>query len=86
MVNLIRSHPLNYRQFREILKETDTEAVYLLYYIAVRWISCGKVLTRVFELREKICECLESKGKPHTLLSDEEWVWKLALSQTLLIV
>ena len=69
-----------------MLKETETESVDLPYYTAVKWISYEKVLTRVFELRKKICEFLESKGKPQPLLSDEEWVWKLALSQTLLIV
>ena len=73
MVNLIRSHVLNYRQFTEMLKETDTEPVDLPYYTAVRWISCGKVLTRVFELRKKFCEFLESKGKPLPLPSDQEW-------------
>ena len=78
MVNFIRSHGLDHRQFREILKETDTKSVDLLYYTAIRWLSYGKVLTRVFEFRKEICEFLKGKGKPQPLLSDEEWVWKLA--------
>ena len=36
MENLIRSHGLNHRQFREMLKETDKESVDLLHYTAVR--------------------------------------------------
>ena len=79
IVNFIRSHRLNHRQFKEMLKETDTESVDLLYYTAIRWLSCGKVLTKVFELRKEICKFQKGKGKkPKPLLSDEEWVWKLA--------
>ena len=48
MVNFVRSHGLNHRQFRDMLKETDTESQDLPHYTAVRWLSCGKVLGRVF--------------------------------------
>ena len=64
MENLIRSHGLNHGQFTEMLKETDTESEDLPYYTTVGLISCGKVLTRVFELKRKICEFLEGEGKP----------------------
>lgn len=80
MVNLIRSHGLNHRQFRDMLKDTDTESQDLPYYTAVRWLSCEKVLSRVFKLRKEIGDFLESKGKPQPLMSDEEWVWKLAFA------
>ena len=78
LVNFIRSHGLNHRQFREMLKETHTESVDLPYYTAIRWLSCLKVLTRVFELQKEIYEFLKGKGKPQPLLSDEKWIWKLA--------
>ena len=78
VVSFLRSHGLNHRQFREMLKETDTESVDLPYYTAIRWLSCGKVQRTVFELRKKICEFPKSKGKPQPLLPDEELVWKLA--------
>ena len=63
-----------------MLKDADTESQDLPYYTAVRWLSCGKVLGRVFEVRKQIGDFLESKGKPEPLLSDEEWVWKLAFA------
>ncbi|KAG8235751.1 hypothetical protein J437_LFUL016166 [Ladona fulva] len=77
MVNLIRLRGLNHRHFRDMLKNTNTESQDLPHYTAVRWLSCEKVLSRIFELRKEICDFLESKGKPQPLLSDEEWVWKL---------
>jgi len=52
MVNFIRSHRLNRRQFRDVLKQTDSASVDLNYYTAVRRLSCGSVLARVFGLRE----------------------------------
>jgi hypothetical protein len=48
-VNYIRSHELNHRQFREFIEEIGEND--LPYYTAVRWLSCGNVLTRFFELR-----------------------------------
>ena len=48
MVNLIRLHGLNHRQLRvKMLRETKTESINMPYYTAVRWLSCGKVLSRV---------------------------------------
>jgi len=47
MVNLIRLHGLNHRQSREMLRETTTESIGMPYYTAVRWLSCGKVLSTV---------------------------------------
>ncbi|XP_046863294.1 general transcription factor II-I repeat domain-containing protein 2A-like [Xenia sp. Carnegie-2017] len=80
MVNLIRSHVLNHRQFREMLRETETESVDMPYYTAVRWLSCGKALSRVFELRKEIAEFLAGKGKHQALLSDKLWICKLAFT------
>ena len=68
-----------------MLKDTDTESQDLPYYTAVRWLSCEKVLSRVFKLRKEIGDFLESKGKPQSLLSDEEWVWKLAFAADITI-
>ena len=39
MVNLIRSHGLNHRQFRDMFKDTDTESnTDLPYYTAAQWL------------------------------------------------
>lgn len=36
----------------DMLKDTDTETQDLPYYTAVRWLSCDKLLSRVFELKK----------------------------------
>jgi len=50
------------------------------YYTAIRWLSCGNVLSRVFELRKEIAEFLAGKGKHQALLSDKLWI-SLAISK-----
>lgn len=51
-VNWIRSCGSNHRQFSALLEELDAQYGNLLYYTKVRWLSCGMVLKRFFELRK----------------------------------
>ncbi|XP_066471476.1 EPM2A-interacting protein 1-like isoform X1 [Tiliqua scincoides] len=78
IVNYIRSHGLNHQPFREFLKETDSELMDLSHYSAVRWLSCEKVLSWFFQLREDIKSFLAENNRPETLLSNTDWLWKLA--------
>ncbi|XP_023724818.1 general transcription factor II-I repeat domain-containing protein 2 [Cryptotermes secundus] len=78
-VNFIRSRGLNHRQFRDFLSEVEAEYPDLPYHTAVRWLSSGKVLLRFFELRE-IEIFLNEKKRPQPLLSNTEWLWKLAFA------
>ncbi|XP_058867560.1 general transcription factor II-I repeat domain-containing protein 2-like [Acipenser ruthenus] len=54
IVNYIRARGLNHRQFISLLEDTDAEHQDLLYHTNVRWLSLGKVLQRVWELRDEI--------------------------------
>ncbi|UYV84568.1 EPM2AIP1, partial [Cordylochernes scorpioides] len=75
-VNFIRSFGLNHRQFRQFIAEIgETD---LPYNTAVRWLSCGKVLQRFFELRAVIEIFLNEKHRPLTELQNNAWLWKLA--------
>ncbi|UYV81096.1 EPM2AIP1 [Cordylochernes scorpioides] len=67
-VNFIRSFGLNHRQFRQFIAEIgETD---LPYHTAVRWLSCGKVLQRFFELRAVIEIFLNEKHRPLTELQN----------------
>ncbi|UYV64114.1 K02A2.6-like, partial [Cordylochernes scorpioides] len=72
-VNFIRSFGLNHRQFRQFIAEIgETD---LPYHTAVRWLSCGKVLQRFFELRAVIEIFLNEKHRPLTELQNKAWLW-----------
>ena len=75
-VNFIRSFGLNHRQFRQFIEEIGEND--LPYHTAVRWLSCGKVLQRFFELRAVIEIFLNEKHRPLTELQNNTWLWKLA--------
>ena len=77
-VNFIRARGLNHRQFKAFLGEIDSAYGELPYHTEVRWLSQGKVLTRCFELREEICQFMESKGKDTTELRDKKFLCEVA--------
>ena len=54
MVNFIKSRPLNSRLFQLLCKEMGAEHKSLLLLIEVHWLSCGKVLHHIYELREEV--------------------------------
>lgn len=55
-----------------------SEHQHLLLHAEVRWLSQGKVLTRLLELREEVSQFLANVNSPLAVhLSDEEWCAKL---------
>jgi hypothetical protein len=60
-VNFIRSRSLNHRQFRELLIDIEADYGDVIYHSEVRWLSRGKVLKRIYDLRKK---------------SSYLWIWK----------
>ncbi|XP_058846468.1 general transcription factor II-I repeat domain-containing protein 2A-like [Acipenser ruthenus] len=80
IVNYIRARGLNHRQFISLLEDTDAEHQDLLYHTNVRWLSLGKVLQRVWELRDEINIFLEMQGKENDFpeLRNSNWVCDLA--------
>lgn len=56
VVNMIRSRGLRHRQFREFLEEVDSQYEDVPYFTEVRWLSRGRMLSRVWLLKEEIME------------------------------
>ena len=63
VVNFIRARGLNNRQFTTLLENCNSDHTGIPYHTAVRWLSLGKVLRRVWDLKPQIRQFLEMKGK-----------------------
>nr|XP_021532804.1 zinc finger MYM-type protein 6 [Aotus nancymaae]XP_021532805.1 zinc finger MYM-type protein 6 [Aotus nancymaae]XP_021532806.1 zinc finger MYM-type protein 6 [Aotus nancymaae]XP_021532807.1 zinc finger MYM-type protein 6 [Aotus nancymaae] len=79
ILTFIKSNALNSRMLTILCEEMGSEHVSLPLHAEVRWISRGRMLKRLFELRHEIEIFLSQK---HSDLAkyfhDEEWVAKLA--------
>ncbi|XP_024597164.1 zinc finger MYM-type protein 6 isoform X2 [Neophocaena asiaeorientalis asiaeorientalis] len=79
ILSFIKSNALNSRMLTILCEEMRSEHVNLPLHAEVRWISRGRILTRLFELRHEIEIFLNQN---HSDLAkyffDEEWVAKLA--------
>nr|CAI5868874.1 unnamed protein product [Callosobruchus analis] len=75
IVNFIKSNALNSRLFTTLCQEMGSDHVQLLLHAEIRWLSRGKVLKRLYELRNEVQLFLNEKG---SLLSrhfqNKEWV------------
>ncbi|XP_034001037.1 general transcription factor II-I repeat domain-containing protein 2B-like, partial [Trematomus bernacchii] len=80
IVNFIRARAMNHRQFIALLEEHETEHRDIGYHTAIRWLSLGKVLKRVWDLKAEIREFCEKKGKDFPELSDEDWMADFAFA------
>ncbi|KAF2356031.1 Zinc finger BED-type [Trinorchestia longiramus] len=75
IVNFIKSRDVNLRIFKELCKEMGEKYEVLLYHTDVRWLSRGKVIHRVIELRKATQEFLKQKRSPFaTKFTDKEWL------------
>ncbi|KAI4888758.1 hypothetical protein NFI96_007104 [Prochilodus magdalenae] len=79
IVNFIRTHALNHRQFRNLIAELDENLPSdLPLHCNVRWLSRGKVISRFFGLLNQVKLFLEEKHKDYPELSDPQWILDLA--------
>lgn len=79
-VNFIRARALNHRQFVAFLEENEIEHGDISYHCTARWLSLGKVLKSVWDLRDQIRDFCVGKGHDVPELSDEDWVADLGFS------
>ena len=79
IINHIKVHALNLRLFAQLCEEMGTGHTIRLLHTAVRRLSKGASLARVFELRELLHRFLLGKQPPRAAhCSDTEWATKLA--------
>ena len=79
MVNAVKTSATSSRIFKALCNEMGSEHNQLLYHTEVRWLSRGKVLHRLFELKEE--EQIFLADKKHPLAqkcADNEWLAYLA--------
>ncbi|XP_068228168.1 zinc finger BED domain-containing protein 5-like [Palaemon carinicauda] len=79
MVNFIKSRPLRSRLLTKLCEELESKHLNLLHTEA-RWLSRGKILSRVCELKEEMLTffTLEQQEEFCDLLADETWCAKLS--------
>ena len=78
VVNLIKARALNSRMFTIMCNDMGAEHDKLLLHIEVRWLSKGKVLFRLFELRAEVRLSLIDINSPfQNLFCDDVWLSKL---------
>lgn len=63
-VNFIKKSALNSRCFAALCERLDSDHLQLLYHSEVRWLSRGRMLNRLFELRHEVHMFLEEKHSP----------------------
>ena len=84
IVNYVKSRPLQSRLFKKACEEVGSQHQSLLLHTEVRWLSRGKVLSRLFELRNELTIFFAeqpisvSVSTLVELLHDEQWLMILA--------
>jgi zinc finger BED domain-containing protein 5/7/8/9 len=79
VVNFIKSRPLQSRVFKILCEEMGAAHTALLLHTEVRWLSRGRVLTRLFELRsEVVVFSMDHHLELFDKFRDVEWLQRLA--------
>ena len=65
LVNYIKTRPVKSRLFKQLCSNMDSQHRRLCLHIEVRWLSKGKVLNRVYELRLELLKFFEEMKKNH---------------------
>jgi hypothetical protein len=79
IVNFIKARPLNHRLFENLCREMQADHRHLLLHTEVRWLSRGRVVQRIYELRDELLIFLnEHNNSMAHFFTDETWVARLS--------
>ena len=80
VVNFVKASASNSRLFSKLCGELDASNNVQLFHTNVRWLSRGKVLKRVFDLRKELKTFLNQKFKPQfeALFGDKNQLHRIA--------
>lgn len=78
IINHVKGRPLNARLFSQLCDEMGSDYTQLLFHTEVRWLSRGKVLTRLFQLREELLVFLDETFILRHRMYDWDWLCRLA--------
>ena len=79
VINFIRLRAKNHRFFKLLAKKMGAQHIELLFYTKVRWLSGGKCLCRLYELKNELEIFLrETKDNFHVQFHNKEFVVMLA--------
>ncbi|CAM4630751.1 unnamed protein product [Caretta caretta] len=76
--NFVRGRPLNAQLFSQLCDEMGSDYTQVLFHTEVRWLSCGKVLNRLFQLREELQVFLDETFNLRDRIHDWKWLCELA--------
>ncbi|XP_042913201.2 general transcription factor II-I repeat domain-containing protein 2A-like, partial [Parasteatoda tepidariorum] len=65
---------LNHREFKECLKDLETEYGDVVFNTEVRWLSRGAMLKRVYNLKSEIQLFVDMKGYAFPHFGNKEWM------------
>ena len=74
IVNSIKARPLQSQMFSKLCDELGLEHSSLLLHTEVQWLSQGKIVEHMFELRELLIFLKKHNADLASLVADEIWL------------
>ena len=80
IVNYVKTQALNTRLYKELCKYMNTDHEVLLFYTSVCCLSKGRVINRVFQMKDEIKLFLENQERKDLVVHFEDEAWNTRLA------